>query len=91
MNSRDITLKLIQTGTTKKFIVQVLFYPRRMDFATISGKNGDAFPLFLIISLTIVEATDVYLGSQVKKKVSMPGSRVLFASAIVFSYSKSLT
>jgi hypothetical protein len=56
-----------------------------------SGKKGEASPPFLIISLTIVEATEVYLGSPVKKIVSIVGSRVRFASAIVFSYSKSLT
>src|SRR6185369_926079 len=59
--------------------------------AMIFGRKCDASPLFLIMSLTIVEATEVYLGSPVKKKVSIPGSSVLFASAIVFSYSKSLT
>ena len=62
-----------------------------MDFATTSGRNSDASPLFRMMSRTIVDATEVYLGSQVRKKVSIDGSNVLFASAMVFSYSKSLT
>ena len=52
---------------------------------TALGKNGEASPPFLIISLTIVDATEVYLGSPVKKIVSIFLSKVLFASAIVFS------
>ena len=39
----------------------------------------------------MVTATEVYLGSPVKKMVSICLSRVRLASAIVFSYSKSLT
>src|SRR3954464_13332636 len=55
------------------------------------GRKWDASPLFLMMSLTMVDATDVYFGSPVRKKVSISGSRVRLASAMVFSYSKSLT
>ena len=41
------------------------------DFATISGKKGDASPPLRMISRTIVEATEVYLGSPVKNIVSI--------------------
>ncbi|MEY3332895.1 MAG: hypothetical protein RLZZ176_1195 [Cyanobacteriota bacterium] len=58
---------------------------------TASGKKGDASPPFLKISLTMVEATLVYFGSPVRKMVSIFESIVLLASAMVFSYSKSLT
>src|SRR5215204_7140094 len=60
-------------------------------FATSGGKKCEASPPFFIMSLTIVEATEVYLGSPVRKIVSIDLSRVRLASAIVFSYSKSLT
>ena len=39
----------------------------------------------------MVEATEVYLGSPVRKMVSIFLSIVRLASAIAFSYSKSLT
>ncbi len=60
-----------------------------IDLITASGRKGDASPPFLMISRTMVDATEVYFGSPVRKIVSMEGSIVLFASAIVFSYSKS--
>src|SRR5688572_11073916 len=49
------------------------------DWKTISGRKWLASPLFLMISRTIVDATEVYFGSQVRKTVSMDLSRVRLA------------
>src|SRR6187200_410015 len=83
LSNQIVIKKVIQTNIMKKEIYNV--------FATSGGKKCEASPPFFIISLTIVEATDVYLGSPVRKIVSIDLSRVRLASAIVFSYSKSLT
>src|SRR5487761_2298706 len=59
------------------FQCQMLFKPnthysyRFKDRMTASGRKGDASPPFFRISRTIVEATEVYLGSPVKKTVSI--------------------
>ena len=53
-------------------MVKIQFYLCcRIDVETTSGKNREASPPFRMMSLTMVEAMEVYFGSQVRKKVSI--------------------